>query len=320
MLTASDAELQRAAQLQAQALRCVPDTAVLGPLPTQQDLAAAAAAAVQDGNAAGPELSDTSANTVPFSLLRAPPVFSSTLCIRAPEGVASDLLASPVSDALGDSTAAQTADADTSNSRKRRQEEAAEAVSTVAAALEGTARLWLLQEQQWPGGKASSAMWGEGAVCVCIEAVTQGPDAQQAQADTQQQQQQVKRHASMRATLGAAAGQPEWKRVAALLPQGHLQQPPILLQSSLQLLPGCAEGSSDPAGGSDSTAATAGASAAQPPDGPAGSTEGSQQLHVALAGRAWDELQALVQEQPVGDLAGAAKHWCTAVKAVATQH
>jgi hypothetical protein len=316
MLTASDVQLQRAAEQQSQALQCVPSYAALGPMPTQQDLAAAAtAAATAAGSAAAGgagEGSDTSASTVPFMLLQPPPVFSQTLCTRVPEGYQAedaDRLSAGVSGLAGNDIDSEAA----VSSRKRRREDAAEAVAAVAASLEGSAELWLLPEQQQAG--AIGVGRGDDSVCVCIECIVQDVNKQQ------QQQQQQHGQGGARAAMALAAGQPAWKRLKAVLPGGDPHKPPVLLRTSGQLLPS----NHATARKTDGAASAAAADGPSVPSAKAAETEIAavadgavvhQQLQVGLSGLVWDELQVLLQEEPVADLDGAAKRWCAAVKVI----
>lgn len=295
MLTASDAQLQKAYEQQSQALCCVPSYAALGPLPDLQDLTSAADPAdASDGSAA---------STVPLVPLQPPPrVFSRTVCTRYPEGYTpqegeeaalmdssgrgSLTGAAAAAAAAGDATAAAGGTVGGSG-RKRVREGVAEAVSAVGASLQGSAQLWLLdggQQQQGSGGA------DEGGVEVCVECVLPLPDMPDMPTSQQQQ-------GGRRAAMAAAAAEPAWKRLKAVLPEGDPHRPPVLVRTYGMLLPG-----SEPA-------------AVEAADG----SSFEQQLQLGLSGLAWEELQVRMREEPAAaaDLAGAAKQWCAAVQAVA---
>jgi hypothetical protein len=288
MLTASDAQLQKASEQQSQALSCVPSYAALGPLPGLQDLTSAADPAdASDGSAA---------STVPLVPLQPPPPVSSrTVCTRFPEGYT---LQEGEEAALMDGSsrglfagAAAAGDARASggavggSGRKRVREGVAEAVSAVAASLQGSAQLWLLGggQQQGSGGEDDS-------VEVCVECVLPLPDMPDMPISQQQ--------GGRRAAMAAAAAEPAWKRLKAILPEGDPHRPPVLVRTYGLLLPG-----SEPA------------AAVEAADG----SSFEQQLQLGLSGLAWEELQVRMQEEPaaVADLASGAKQWCAAVQAVA---
>jgi hypothetical protein len=199
----------------------------------------------------------------------------------------------------------------TVSNRKRAREEAAEAVAAAVSSLQGAVRVWLLPENP----SAVDGIGGDEAISVCMECVVQ-------EAERTEQMSAQHGGGGARAAVAAAAAQPAWKRLKAILPAGNPQQPPVLVRAAGQLLPSNrAEGGKlQDSAGAVSTVAGA------PGVGLAGSAVGVQetgsegtmlrQQQLLLSGSAWDELLLVSGEQPLRDLAGAAKHWCTAVKAV----
>jgi hypothetical protein len=200
----------------------------------------------------------------------------------------------------------------TVSNRKRARGEAAEAVAAAVSSLQGAVRVWLLPENP----AVVDGIGGDDAITVCMECVVQETD--------RTEQQSAQHHGGgARAAMAAAAAQPAWKRLKAILPAGNPQQPPMLVRAAGQLLP------SDRAEGGKLLQDSAGAVstvAGAPGVGSAGGAAGVQetggegtvlrQQQLLLSGSAWDELLLVTGEQPVRDLAGAAKHWCAAVKAV----
>jgi hypothetical protein len=190
----------------------------------------------------------------------------------------------------------------------------AEAVAAVAASLEGSAELWLLPDKQQAGAVGIGG--DEASVCVCIECIIQDANEQQ------QQQQQQHGQGGSHMAMAQAAAQPAWKRVKAVLPGGDPHRPPVLLRTSGQLLPST-PAAARKAGNAATAAAAAAAAAAEGHSATAAEADmasvgGGEVVHqqLGLSALVWDELQVLLQEEPVADLAGAVKRWCAAVKVV----
>lgn len=295
LTSATEAQLTRAAQLQARALGSPAYAACLGPLPSLADFAAAAAAAT---GAVNDNESDGSAATVDAALLdmpgwRSSAIIARTLSVCTPEGYHLPERSVASASAL----TAVPADAAAAANRKRLRQDVEQVCRKVEAALEGLVGVQVLPQDESSSsksavtaGEASPPAWGADSVQVCIECLQSAALQSKGDGDAQ-------------GSKGANAPAVDyasrlWKRLRVMVPDRYPTHPCVAVFSGPLRVEPSVEGGSNQQGASDVDDA----------------------LQHQWAEEAWSELQAALWEDPVGDIQGLAERWCQAVGVVALQH